>query len=69
MAAKKARLDRVSSTLSYAGRAATGVATSAAGWRIKEITRVGSQTIVKFADGDTNYDNIWDNRVTLTYTE
>lgn len=69
MAAKKARLDKVSSTLSYAGRAATGVATSAAGWQIKEITIVGNQTIVKFADGDTNYDNIWDNRASLTYTE
>ena len=69
MTIKKARLDVVSASLSYAGRAAMGVATSTAGWQIKEITVSGTQTIVKYADGDTLYDNVWDNRAALTYSE
>ena len=42
-----------------------------AAWCIKKttITTVGgTQTIVEqFADGDANYDNVWNDRATLTY--
>ncbi len=69
MTIKKVRLDVVSSTLSYAGRAAMGVTTDQALWQIKEITVSGTQTIVKYADGNTNYDNVYDDRASLTYSE
>lgn len=44
---------------------------SQATWMIKKITMTegdGSQIITEqFADGDIKYDNIWDNRASLTY--
>lgn len=44
---------------------------SDANWCIKEITIIntsGKQTIVeKYADGNMNFDNVWNNRATLTY--
>ena len=59
-------LDEVSATLSYIGQARPRSATSAAVWRIKRLnTSSGVQLL--FADGDTFFDNVWDNRASLTY--
>ena len=53
----------------YVGEAAPGTATSAAGWRIKKLTYSGSSvTQIDYADGNANFDNIWDNRATYTYS-
>lgn len=53
----------------YIGNAAPGTATSAGTWQIKKLTydSNGVATIV-WADGDSNYDNIWDNRASLSYS-
>ena len=53
----------------YRGRANPGVAPSAAAWRCEEITIAadGDVTIL-FADGNDSYDNIWDNRASLSYS-
>lgn len=52
-------------TYTYIGEAAPGTATSAASWRIKRLTNADNTII--WADGDTNQDNIYDNRASLTY--
>lgn len=54
----------------YIGEASAGTASSSAYWRIKKITwDVNSNPLsVLFADGNTNYDNIWDNRASLSYS-
>ena len=53
----------------YVGEAKAGTATDATGWRIKKITYDGSNnaTQVDWADNNTNEDNIWDNRASLSY--
>ncbi len=55
-----------SATHSYSCEAPAGTATSAAGWRCSSYEYATGYT--KYADGDTNYDNIADDRATLTYS-
>jgi len=54
----------------YIGRAAISSLTSAAVWQIRKIDfDVSNNPLsIKWADGDDNYDNVWDNRAALTYT-
>jgi hypothetical protein len=54
----------------YVGEAAPGTAVTTAGWRIKLITYDASNnpTDVQWADGNTNFDKIWNNRSGGTYT-
>ena len=61
-------LDEVDSNTCYVGYAEPGSALGSAIWRIKKIVVSGTVLSVKFADGNTNFDNVWDNRVSLTYT-
>jgi hypothetical protein len=61
------RLDEATATITYVGVAAPGTATSAASWRIKRLDST-SGLIVLYADANTNFDNIWDNRAALSYT-
>lgn len=62
-----------SPNLVYKGEANPGSATSAAAWRIQLITITtdggGNDDIaVTWADGNANFDNIWDNRASLSYS-
>lgn len=59
--------DQATSTIMYFGYATAGSLTSAASWKIKKIEISGTQVIVTHADSNSNYDNIWDNRASLTY--
>jgi hypothetical protein len=53
----------------YRGEAKAGTAKSAASWRISRFTYSGSDiTDVQFADGESTYDKIWDNRASYTYS-
>lgn len=53
----------------YIGKALPGTLSSSAAWRIKKLTYSGMNvTDIQFADGDTNFDNIWDNRESLNYS-
>lgn len=63
------RYDQVSDVLAYLGDASVGSATSGSVWRIQKLvfTTAGSVTIT-FADGNTNFDNVWDNRASLSYS-
>jgi hypothetical protein len=61
------RVDEASGTVTYVGQAPTGTATSAALWQIQKID-TSSGTAVTWADGDAGFDNVWDDRATLTYS-
>jgi hypothetical protein len=63
------RIDFISDALLYKGYADAGTLESASAWRIVKVTIANDDDIVEtFADGDVNFDNIWDNRLSLTYT-
>ena len=57
--------DQTTADKVYFCEAPVGVDTDEAGWRISELTVSTGET--KWADGDTKYDNIADNRAHLTY--
>jgi hypothetical protein len=55
--------------VTYRGDALPGVATSAASWRVQRLTQQSDGDMeILFADGDDNFDNIWDNRLSLSYS-
>ena len=59
----------VAGVITYVGEALPGSITSAASWRIKKIDETASpDTTITWADGDENFDNIWDNRAGLSYS-
>ena len=63
------RVDEVSTSLSYVGTALPGSLTSAAVWRIfKLASTAGASPIITWADGNTDFDNSWDLRASLTYS-
>lgn len=51
----------------YFGKAAQGVATSAQAWRIRRVVETAGSESLTHADGNDFYDNVWDNRSSLTY--
>jgi len=53
-------------TYVYVGYAIPGSAESAASWKIFRVTTANPVAIM-YADGDSFYNNIWDNRASLTY--
>lgn len=61
-------IDEASGNLTYLGRAKVGSNTSDPVWQIKRIIKEGTVNSIQFADGDRNFDNVWDNRGGLTYT-
>jgi len=53
----------------YTGKANPGTVTSAASWRIsRTILQSDDDVSVQWADGDDAYDNIWDDRASLSYS-
>ena len=44
------------------------VATNQPNFKIKRITNAAAITITTWADGDTEFNNIWDNRAALVYS-
>jgi len=59
--------DYTTTNVTYVGYATAGTATSAASWKIIKIDETNGLAIT-LADGDEEYNNIWDNRVTLSYS-
>lgn len=51
----------------YFGFAMPGTATSAAKWKIFRIVTTNNDWELTYADGNSNYDNVFDNRASLTY--
>ena len=61
-------IDKINDNLSYVGTAQLGSAEDAAVWQIIRLQKSGNITHVQYADGNRKYDNIWDSRTSLTYT-
>ncbi len=60
------RVDEASATVTYIGYAEIGSSQASAVWRIKKID-TSSGTSIIWADGNDNFDNVWNNRAALTY--
>lgn len=61
-------VDFIGSTTIYIGLAAPGTFFNAADWQIKRIDFANDGDITQlWAEGDVKFDNIWDNRASLTY--
>lgn len=61
------QFDSSASPTLYLGVAVPGSATSAAAWQITKFD-VSSGVVQTYADGDANFDNVWDDRASLSYS-
>lgn len=59
-------IDEASATITYIGKAPVGSLASDAVWKIMKIDE-SSGTVITYADGNSNFDNVWNNRASLTY--
>jgi hypothetical protein len=64
---KLLQVDTVGNT-HYIGYANAGSATSGTVWAIKRVVELGNDVTINWADGTKDFDNIWDDRITLTYS-
>ena len=65
------RVDNVTTAgVTYVGKAAPGTVTSSALWQVQKVDESGTPetTVITFADGNSKFDNVWDDRATLTYS-
>ena len=54
--------------LEYEGRAVIGMGPAAAKWQIRKFTYTSSlPTLIEWADGNHEFDNVWNDRTTLVY--
>lgn len=60
-------VDTANSDYIYIGSASIGTATSASLWQIKRVNLSTTEIKIQYADSDSNFDNIWDNRASLIY--
>jgi|ETNvirome_6_1000_1030641.scaffolds.fasta_scaffold13580_3 hypothetical protein len=60
-------IDIASTTVTYIGQAAPGSTSNQAVWRIQRVNIVGSSIEILYADSNDNFDNVWDDRGTLSY--
>lgn len=61
------RTEQATSTVLYVGRATAGTASASALWQVMKIDTT-SGVVVTWADGNGDFDNIWDNRASLSYS-
>lgn len=59
--------DTTTTNVTYVGMAAIASATSAAVWQVQKIDE-SSGLVITWADGNDNFDNVYDNRASLTYS-
>lgn len=63
------RVDVVDSGTTYVGKAQIGAAEASAVWQIfRMLTGSDGDVTIQWADGDGEFDNIWANRATLSYS-
>lgn len=58
----------VDGTTTYVGDADPGSGTDEAVWRIMRVVETSGDYSVTWADGDADFDNVWDNRAALSYS-
>lgn len=61
-------IDEVNKNLSYFGFAVIGSSAGDAVWKIQRLQTTGNVTLLQFADGNDSFDNIWNNRASLSYS-
>jgi hypothetical protein len=61
------KLDQVDANTLYIGEALPGTLGSAAAWRIRKFLTAGSVSSMLYANGESSFTNIWDNRTGLSY--
>lgn len=62
------KVDVGNDTYYYKGQALPGTATSAAAWRIRLTIVYSNGDVSKsWADGNSNFDKVWDDRLTYSY--
>ena len=61
------RVDDVSSTITYVGEAPIRSPNTAPVWRIKKLETLGSVFSITWADGNMSFDNVWNDRASLSY--
>ena len=61
-------VDVASASVTYRGYAPLGTGTDEAKWKIERDSKTGNVTTTQYADGNMDYDNVWDNRASLSYT-
>lgn len=54
--------------ITYVGEAVPDSDTGDAVWRIKRVTNTNGDFSIKWADGDTAFDNAWDDHLGLVYS-
>ncbi len=55
--------------VAYVGKATVGAVTNAAVWKVFKMTTEGDGDLkIEYADGDAAFDNVWDNRASLSYS-
>lgn len=62
------RLDEVSSSVSYVGKAAPAASETDTVWQIKKIVVTGTVTSITWASGNGRFDKQWSLRATYTYS-
>ena len=65
---EKVLVDEVSATLTYIGKAIPGSSLASAVWLIYRVSVSGAITTISHADGNSLYDNIWNDRASLSYS-
>ena len=61
--------DSVSTTLAYVGKAVAGAQSTGAVWQVKRLVfNAEGDVTTTFADGDSGFNNIWNDRASLTYS-
>lgn len=61
------KFEEVGGGVTYIGEAVPGTALSEPKWRIKKILTTVAGVDILWADGNSDFDNVWDDRATLTY--
>lgn len=64
----KQHVDVVSDSITYLGYADPGTSNASALWQIRRITTTGEDLLIEYADGDALFDNVWDDRASLSYS-
>ena len=59
--------DESADPILYVGEADAGSLQADAVWRIKRINTT-TGVVITWADGNTNFDNVWNNRASLSYS-
>lgn len=62
------RIDEASASVTYVGKAEVGGSPASLVWQIQRITISGDLTTIEWADGDSLFNNRWNDRASLTYS-